>query len=700
MIVTEIYNGQGHGNQLFCYVTTRCIALDRGLPFGIMHPERMKSANFMNLDFGLPVTGGSTPREGAEPSVLPDGITHYYVERKIDIDAVDVRPYDEHLPLVPDNSKIDGLMQDVRYFAHRKDEVREWLRVRPEFECLDYASDDICVIYLRGGEISRYKSVFLRKQYWDDAIANMRKINPDFRFVVVTDDDTTAKEMLPGIEILRFGVEKDYAILNSAHYVITANSSFGIFPLWLNERLKVVIAPKYWAAHNESDGYWSLAQNIVPGWTYQDRDSNLSDSETCRKELAEYTAAHPERFVETAAVPPTKKRWYELVAKIPALMQYFTGKRDMRGLWTRPEMRHVARLRDLYLRSISKAKKLRTRAVFIFESKRAEHILKNKHARNPRLSWALSFPLLDSDALQAKCDYSFGDHSGVIGRVPGAYMKKANNKNTEFVEAVQKHAGGVMTLFIDNVRLYRRPLPFHDWLKMKPIGPSAAKWLEQFADEDLLELCSEFPEQQFIIFTALEDNPLDERIEGRIPENVLAIHAANAVYFGGKVHPYPHGLERRMYPGHNHQTILRLMLLEERAPEKLLYVNHRNDTGARGSLYSLFSGKPWATVSPRTDYYRYLSGIQNAKFVLCPSGNGIESARNWETLYLRRVPVFKRHPYLEEMFKDFPALFVDDYTEVTEELLKNNEHLYDEAQKTDMDKLSLDSVFSKRTNNI
>lgn len=30
MIVTEIYNGQGLGNQLACYVTTRVVVKDKG----------------------------------------------------------------------------------------------------------------------------------------------------------------------------------------------------------------------------------------------------------------------------------------------------------------------------------------------------------------------------------------------------------------------------------------------------------------------------------------------------------------------------------------------------------------------------------------------------------------------------------------------------------------------------------------------
>ncbi len=60
---------------------------------------------------------------------------------------------------------------------------------------------------------------------------------------------------------------------------------------------------------------------------------------------------------------------------------------------------------------------------------------------------------------------------------------------------------------------------------------------------------------------------------------------------------------------------------------------------------------------------------------------------------MRRVPVMKRHPYLEELFKDYPVLFVDDYSEVTENLLKANENLYQRAQEMDLSQLYLPNWF-------
>lgn len=302
--------------------------------------------------------------------------------------------------------------------------------------------------------------------------------------------------------------------------------------------------------------------------------------------------------------------------------------------------------------------------------------------------------LLDNDKLQRMVDYSFGDQSGVLGCIPQAFMSKANCTNLIFDLQVAGHKEEIMTLFIDNIRLYRRPIEFSDWLHMKPVSEVDRKWLDQFEDEDLLQLCSEYPQKKFIIFTAFEDTPLDNYIWGRIPENVIGIHSANGVIFGDKIHPFPHGLERSMYHGYNHQELLKEAMIAPTSPSKLLFICHREDTGARGNLRSLFAGKDWATVAPSLGYSEYLKGLQDHKFVLCPSGNGIESARNWETLYLKRIPIMIKHPYMLKLYKGLPVLWVNSFEEVTEELLKKNESLFD--MEYDRNLLDLNYQFNSR----
>lgn len=303
--------------------------------------------------------------------------------------------------------------------------------------------------------------------------------------------------------------------------------------------------------------------------------------------------------------------------------------------------------------------------------------------------------LLEHEALQKMVDYSFGDHSGVWGGVPNAYMKKANILNGEFKKAIEEHIGPRMTLYIDNVRLYNRPILYTNWAKTKKISEVDLNCLANFENEDLLNLCSQFPSKKFIIFTGFEDIPLDEHIWSRIPNNVEVIYAADAVIFGGKVQPFPYGLERSMYPGYNHHVILEEYLTDSTEPTKQLYINHRDDTGVRGGIKESFKDKPWATISPRVEYEDYLRAIKDHKFILVASGNGIESTKIWEIFYMRRVPVMLKHPYMEFLLKDFSVLFVDKWSNISEHLLGMSEHLYQQALNIDMDLLDLDKIYNK-----
>ena len=128
---------------------------------------------------------------------------------------------------------------------------------------------------------------------------------------------------------------------------------------------------------------------------------------------------------------------------------------------------------------------------------------------------------------------------------------------------------------------------------------------------------------------------------------------------------------------------------------KLLYVNHNDNSHEdRVGLKEMFRDQEWANVDEqRVDYYNFLLNLAKHKFVLCPRGNAIDCHRNWEVLYMRRVPVMMTDTYLMDLFYDYPVLWVHDYADVTEDLLKDNNHLYEEAQEMDLTPLTLPTFF-------
>ena len=302
--------------------------------------------------------------------------------------------------------------------------------------------------------------------------------------------------------------------------------------------------------------------------------------------------------------------------------------------------------------------------------------------------------LIEGVELSKLCDYSFGDQSGQWGKIYTSFMKNANLLNLDFATKVfdiQKERD-YMTLFIDNIRLYKR-----DIIEVKPEDKDYVFGLME--NSDLLRLCKCYPMMKFIIFTNLEDTPIDEDIFNCIPDNVLCISAINAIEYGGKVIPAPYGVQRKMTPNDDHiERLKNAMKTNVNASEaKLLYVNHNdNSHPERLGIKDLFRDEYWANVDEkRVDYYHFLLNLANHKFIVCPRGNAIDCHRNWEVLYMRRVPVMKRDAYLEELYKDYPVLFVDNYSDITEDLLKSNNNLYEEAQTMDLSGLTLPAFFDR-----
>jgi hypothetical protein len=303
--------------------------------------------------------------------------------------------------------------------------------------------------------------------------------------------------------------------------------------------------------------------------------------------------------------------------------------------------------------------------------------------------------LIDGSSLSDLCDYSFGDQSGSFGNVPGHFMKPANLLNLEFVETILSSKKKYITLFIDNIRLYNREIE-----SVKPQDKSYVNSLMK--ESDLLNLCSQFPDKKFIIFTNLEDTPIDDFIFNKIPDNVLSVNAVNALSFGGKVNPVPYGIQRKLNVDDNRSEILlSFMSNQENTIENLLYVNHSVNTNSkkRGGINEIFSNNSWVKIEDtRVDYHTFLSDLQKSKFMICPEGNAVDCHRNWEVLYMRRVPVMKKNAYLEYLLRDYPVLFVNDYTEVTEEYLLSNEHLFDQMQEIDLDDLNIQTFYDKIVN--
>lgn len=291
MLGIETQEGFGLGNQLFFYVTARCIAMDKGYDFSVLDPEHFANnmhsdcgLYFMDLDCGIPSRKEDYQKvfHEKEDRLFAGNSRHDLTH------GVYITDTDQALFEVADNTLLYGNFQAEDYFIHHKEEIRQWLKVKKEYDCKEYSRENLCILHLRCSDYMGSPELYLRKKYWIQGMKQMKKINPDMEFMIITNDVAEAGKFLPGIPACNFDLAKDYSIIKNARYLLLSNSSFAYFPAFTSETVRYILAPKYWARHNVSDGYWASEQNIYAGWHYMDRKGKVFSDKECREELAHY----------------------------------------------------------------------------------------------------------------------------------------------------------------------------------------------------------------------------------------------------------------------------------------------------------------------------------------------------------------------------------------------------------------------------
>lgn len=81
---------------------------------------------------------------------------------------------------------------------------------------------------------------------------------------------------------------------------------------------------------------------------------------------------------------------------------------------------------------------------------------------------------------------------------------------------------------------------------------------------------------------------------------------------------------------------------------------------------------------PRTDYWKH---VQKYKFIVSPLGHGIDCHRTWEAIALGVVPIVKKTT-LASLLSDYPVILVDEYTDITKELLLSYKYPRDFDKKS------------------
>ena len=186
------------------------------------------------------------------------------------------------------------MFQSENYFYEDFKQSVDFFPIVQQLITDNKVDEQTCVINLRGGEYKRHKQFILPESYWQNAINHMKQRADIKTFIVVTDDARYAKSMFPNFEIISGDIGQCYATLYNAKHLIVSNSTFSYFPIKTGRNALNVIAPMYWARHQNSLGRWASVANIYQDWLWLSNSNELLDYSTC-KGIADQTQAYYEK---------------------------------------------------------------------------------------------------------------------------------------------------------------------------------------------------------------------------------------------------------------------------------------------------------------------------------------------------------------------------------------------------------------------
>jgi hypothetical protein len=204
--------------------------------------------------------------------------------------------------------------------------------------------------------------------------------------------------------------------------------------------------------------------------------------------------------------------------------------------------------------------------------------------------------------------------------------------------------------------------------------------------------------EKFVVVSHNGDVNIDDSYEA--PDNVIRWFSQNVNTRKDYLESIPIGLENDMWFSNiNKKTKMLVKLQSDKKYKNLVYMNHNIATNPakRTYPYDCLQGKSWVTTergTNGTNFDGYLDNIYNHKFVICPEGNGIDTHRIWETLYMGSIPIVENN-INNSFYHDLPILPIDDWGDLTEGWLND---AYREMQRMPINKNKL--MFSYWKNKI
>lgn len=180
-------------------------------------------------------------------------------------------------------------------------------------------------------------------------------------------------------------------------------------------------------------------------------------------------------------------------------------------------------------------------------------------------------------------------------------------------------------------------------------------------------------------------------------KNLKDVYTQNIGVDVSRVHPLPIGIANEMW---KHGDLNKLNRCIDRVKKnetkktKNIFFNFSVSTNKsqRDPCKKEIEKKniPWISNTKSQD--EYLTNLSSYKFAICPEGNGYDTHRFWECLYLKVVPICKRNKLVDYYSNIFPVVVLENWKDLDIENLNYNNYKWDNYKKLDLNYVIKDEI--------
>jgi hypothetical protein len=142
---------------------------------------------------------------------------------------------------------------------------------------------------------------------------------------------------------------------------------------------------------------------------------------------------------------------------------------------------------------------------------------------------------------------------------------------------------------------------------------------------------------------------------------IICIYSQNlSIVPHDRIKPLPIGIANSMWSHGNIYTWLSTLKTPLSKKQHLIYFyfDVNTNTHKRQTCFDIIRAKG-VEIQPKRSLPDYIDALSRFKFAICPEGNGIDTHRFWECLYLKVVPICPRNIITEYYSKIFPVILLN-----------------------------------------